>query len=329
LLVLARDSGPARAEEFPLPPELAPAVRFWIDVFTRYTLSDVVIHDGLEPGVVYQVVQGGEQPDEIARRVRATADRLVLGRLLDSPASVAPLLPDATAWPADREQVRVRVQRGLREAFADALVAKGLYRAVVEDALASEGLPPALAALPLIESSYHPGAVSPAGAAGLWQLTRDTGRRYLTIRGEVDERHDPVRASRAAARHLRALREALPSWPLALTAYNRGPAGVERARRAVGSNDLGVLVTRYRGPGFGFMARNFYAQFLAALHVARHRTTYFPEIAPARVLEYRVKRGDTLSGVARRHGVSLGVLRAKNGLRSAAIQPGQRILIRL
>jgi membrane-bound lytic murein transglycosylase D len=224
---------------------------------------------------------------------------------------------------------RLGVQRGMREAFADALVAKRLYHGIVLEALAAEGLPRGLAALPLVESSYHPGATSPAGAAGLWQLMPETGGRYLRVRGGEDERHDPVRASRAAARHLRELREALPSWPLALTAYNRGLAGVERVRRAAGSDDLGALVARYRGPGFGFSARNFYAKFLAARHVAQHRERYFPELAPARMLEYRVKRGDTLAAVARRHGVSAASLRVTNGLRSASLQPGQRILIRL
>src|SRR5262249_43735918 len=152
-----------------------------------------------------------------------------------------------------------------------------LYRPVVERALVREGLPSALAALPLVESSYHPAATSRAGAVGLWQLTRATGRRYLKIARGVDERRDPVRASAAAARHLRELREALPSWPLAVTAYNHGLSGVVRARDVVGSDDLGDIVARYRGPGFGFASRNYYAEFLAALHVMRHADTYFPD----------------------------------------------------
>jgi LysM repeat protein len=61
----------------------------------------------------------------------------------------------------------------------------------------------------------------------------------------------------------------------------------------------------------------------------QHASHYVPDLAPMRMVEYRVRRGDTLYRVARRHGVSLASLRVTNGLRSAALQPGQRILIRL
>ena len=310
--------------DFPTPAALAPAVRFWVDVFTRYASDQAIIHDRLEPWIVYEVAP--RSADVIAARVQAIEERLSLVAFAaGTPIAFPPvgLLPEAVQKP------RLRVQRGMREAFAAALAAQRLYRPMVERALRREGLPLALAALPLVESSYHPAARSEAGAVGLWQLTRQTGRRYLKIVGSVDERRDPVRASDAAARHLRELREALPSWPLAITAYNRGLYGLQQARETIGSDDLGDLVTRYRGPGFDFSSRNFYAKFLAGLHVMRHAGRYFPELAPVRMVEYQVRRGDTLSGVARRHGVSLASLRVTNGLRSAALQPGQRILIRL
>jgi membrane-bound lytic murein transglycosylase D len=310
--------------DFPTPAAMAPAVRFWVDVFTRYTCEQAVIHDRLEPWVVYQVVSGSAA--DVALQTRGTEEQLALvGFAAGGLIGFQPVGPLPGAVPVSR----VRVQRGLREAFAAALAAQRLYRPVVERALRREGLPEELGALPLVESSYHPAATSRAGAVGLWQFTPETGRRYLKIARGIDERRDPVRASDAAARHLRELREALPSWPLALTAYNRGLTGVLRARQAIGSDDLGELVARYRGPGFGFASRNYYAEFLAALHVMRHAAHYFPELAPVRMVEYRVRRGDTLLAVARRHRVSLASLRITNGLRSAPLQPGQRILIRL
>jgi len=325
----------APTDPFPTPPALAPAVRFWVDVFTRYTNDQVLVHDRFTPGAVFAVLRVTPGPDagaRIARELEAVANRLTLMRLFDPDVvrrawldTMTPVHPgDVT--PTDR----VHLQRGLREAFADALAARDLYRPVVERALEAEGLPLALAALPLIESSYHPSAVSGAGAVGLWQLSRDTARAYLRVEGDVDERRDPELASRAAARHLHALYDALGSWPLAVTAYNRGLAGVERARRALGTDDVGVLATRYwDDEAFGFASRNYYGQFLAALHVTRHRDRYFHEVPPRRMVEYRVRRGDTLFEVARRHGVSLGELCVTNGLKSADLQPGQRILIRL
>jgi membrane-bound lytic murein transglycosylase D len=315
---------PARAADpFPIPEQLAPAARFWIDVFTRYSQRDYIIHDRIEPGHVYDVVTTTGAGDEelVAARVRAVVDRLALTDLSGLDLS-SPQVPAVA--PADR----VRVQRGMREVFGAGLTEQRRFHHIVERALEREGLPIELSVLPLVESSYNPEAVSRAGATGMWQFTATTARRYLRIHGRVDERLDPVRSSHAAARHLRELREALPSWPLALTAYNHGLTGVERARRIVGSDDLGLLVSEYRGPGFGFASRNFYAEFLAARHVVEHVATYFPEQAPNRLIEYRVKRGDTIYALARRHGVTVPNLLALNGRRSK-IQPGQVLLIRL
>jgi membrane-bound lytic murein transglycosylase D len=332
LAVVLAYAGRARAAtggEFPVPSSLAPAVRFWVDVFTRWDAGQVVLHDRLRPGLVYQVIDappGGAGAARIERWRHSIGDRVILSALAAASPVRQPLITvPAVADPTGMR--RIRTQRGRREAFAQALAAYRLYAPVVKRALAAEGLPTELAALPLIESSYHPGATSPAGAAGLWQLMPDTARPYLRVSGGVDERHDPTRASVVAARHLHELLAAFGSWPLALTAYNRGQAGVEEASAAVGSTDLGTIVRHYRGPGFGFSARNFYAQFLAALHVLRHADQYFPR--PARVVEYRVRRGDTLGAVARRHGVSTAALRVTNGLRSNLLHPGQRLLIRL
>lgn len=301
LLILAAVR-PVAADELPVPPLLAPVVRFWLDVFTRWSVDDVVLHDRLEPETIYVVLRGPVPPDELDRHLALLEARVGLGR--------------------------VRAQRGLRETMADGLVASRLYGPVVESALDAEGLPRALAALPLLESSYHPWVTSRAGAVGLWQLTEATARQHeLRIMPGLDERRDPARASTAAARHLRLLRDSLPTWPLALTAYNRGATAVQRSRVAAGTNDLGELVRRRGAPGLGFAARNFYAEFVAALRVMRDRDVYFPELAPMRVVEYQVQRGDTLAGVARRHGISPRLLQAKNGLHSETLRPGMRLLI--
>lgn len=114
---------------------------------------------------------------------------------------------------------------------------------------------------------HPPRARSKAGAVGLWQFIKATGKRYLTITRRRDDRRDPIRATEAAARLLKHNYEALGSWPLAITAYNHGKEGMLAARVAVGSSAIEDIISGYTGPRFGFASRNFYAEFLAALEV--------------------------------------------------------------
>jgi membrane-bound lytic murein transglycosylase D len=318
--------GGATDSLFPTPEGLEPAVRFWVDTFTRYEHDDVVIHDRVEPGLVFDVVHRVSSDDD--PRVRERVDAVVEWlRLTTQRAARRSLFlpPSAAVDPV----ARVRIHRGARDTIAQGIVAERLFHGVVRRALAGEGLPADLAALPLVESAYHPGITSAAGAVGLWQLSTDVGERWLRIDGKVDERRDPARASLAAAGYLRELYDTFKSWPLALTAYNHGPTGVQRARDRLGTDDLGEIVRRWDGPGFGFASRNFYAEFLAARQVFRGSATYFPDLAPGRMVTYKVKRGDTLERVAKRHGVTIPSLRVTNGIRSAMIRPGQVLLVRL
>jgi hypothetical protein len=151
-------------------------------------------------------------------------------------------------------------------------VDEGLHRASkllprILTILRQHQVPAELAALPMVESTFNPAAYSKAGAAGLWQFIRSTGKQYSLISRRRDDRRDPVRATEAAAHLLRNNYEALGSWPLAIVAYNHGHAGIRAASTVVGSTAIEDIVARYNGPRFGFASKNFYAEFLAALDV--------------------------------------------------------------
>jgi membrane-bound lytic murein transglycosylase D len=118
---------------------------------------------------------------------------------------------------------------------------------------------------------------SSAGALGIWQFTRSTGREFLKITRYRDDRLDPVRSTEAAAELLLSNYQALGSWPLAITAYNYGTAGMERAASEFGS-DYVKIVQNYTGEHFGFAVKNYYAEFLAADQVYRYQDKYFPGI---------------------------------------------------
>jgi len=115
-------------------------------------------------------------------------------------------------------------------------------RAVVEPILKEEGLPPELLGLMLVESGGNLGALSPQGARGLWQFMPATARRYgLRVSYGSDERLDVERSTRAAARHLRELREQFGDWSLALAAYNAGDRAVQKAIRRGKTADFATL----------------------------------------------------------------------------------------
>lgn len=336
---------------FPLPPSLEHAVRFWIQIYGVYECNQYVFHDMENLSVVYEVARieslDPERPDmELGPEQKAFLQQKKdsYRRLLEALAS-----PETDFDRLSAEQKRifdlfggirarevyaraagnVRAQKGQKNRFRKGLERKGRYLEFVHRALRSQGLPLELAALPQVESCYNYKALSSAGAAGIWQFTRPTGRLFLRIDRAIDERLDPIRSSEAAARLLRRHWEELGSWPLAITAYNHGLGGMQKARAALGTSDIGEIVARYRGPYFGFASRNFYAEFLAALHVMEHATEYFGEVrpeSPIRFEEVQLPHSSSLPLIARRLGVPVADLSALNpGLLPAMLTGANRL----
>lgn len=289
------------AETFPQPEELQPDIDFWVDIFTQYTTDQGVLHDSRNLGVVYEHIDFSAGLDRRARQRAVSRRREVLKAALNALASgkrdklseleahVLSLWPDDVSSSTLASAAKqIRYQQGLQDRFREGLIRAGRWRAYIHKEFTTLGVPVELAALPHVESSYNPNARSHVGASGIWQFTRSTGRRFMRVDHVLDERNDPFAATRGAGKLLAYNYSITGNWPMAITAYNHGLAGVRRAMREYGDTAYVDILRKYKGRTFGFASRNFYVAFLAAKHVDQNVEQYFPGLVPERPTEYAV-----------------------------------------
>ncbi len=324
---------------FPQPPALDRDVNFWIRVYTEIGTNAGFLHDQYNLGVVYETLQFG--PDTNARqreRLVAAARERIVAALRRIATATGPLSPEdqhiRDMWGDGYSPARllsaiedVRFQLGQADRFRAGLVRSGLWQDHIVETLSDLGMPTELAVLPHVESSFNAAAYSKAGAAGLWQFMRSTGRRYMRIDSAVDDRMDPFRATEAAAQLLTFNYRLLGTWPLALTAYNHGAEGMRRAKEQVGSDDIVKIVRNYHSPSFGFASRNYYVSFLAALTVDRNPEKYFGPIkreSGARFREVTMPGFVPVSALTHALHISADQLRQLNPALLPACWEGQR-----
>ena len=278
----------AQISVLPRPAELEPDIQFWVRVYTEVSTQSGFIHDSQHLGVVYRIVRFR---DGVSRRERTRQLNQAYGEVRETLAVLADgkragltaeeqrflaLWPEGVSNSELRAlSGRLRFQLGQSDRFRAGLIRSGIWRSYIEEVLAERGLPPELVALPHVESSFDPTAYSKVGAAGMWQFTRSTGLRYMRIDHIVDERRDPFISTVAAARLMENNHDVLQSWPLAITAYNHGQAGMRRAVRQLGTDAIETILRNYEGRTFGFASRNFYVAFLAAVQVDADYEQYF------------------------------------------------------
>ena len=148
----------------------------------------------------------------------------------------------------------------------------GRYKAMIEETLKQEGVPQDLIYLAQAESGFQPLALSRAGARGMWQFMAQSGELYgLERNWWVDDRQDPVKATQAAARHLKDLYNQFGDWYLAMAAYNSGAATVQHAVERTGYADFWELYKRGVLPQ---ETRNYVPIILAVTIIAKNPEQY-------------------------------------------------------
>lgn len=291
---------PVTPAYFPVPEVIQPNIAFWKKVYSKYTTRQLIIHDAWDLTKIYEVHALPAGVSAFSRRGRRMAKqgkhkiknillnfsrgRLPSGALEEKVWSS--FGPNPTKDAFKKAAYNVRNQVGQADRFRKGVIRSGLYLTHIQKIFAEYELPPQLAYLPHVESSFDYKAYSKVGAAGIWQFMRSTGRMYMKVGYTIDERRDPIRATVAAAKLLRSNYKSLKSWPLAITAYNHGPSGMRRAVRKVGTKDYGVIYKNYKSRSFGFASRNFYSEFLAAQEIANNHEKYFGAITLENPLSY-------------------------------------------
>lgn len=288
---------------FEVPPGIRKRVDFWAGIYSKYTTDQGVIHDSVHVEVVYESIDFSaiSKNESLTLRQKARErEKLIKGRRAEIEERLKRLATlasseglsgedlriwklwegydDVQKFAAAAKKGRVRFQLGQKDKFILGIYYSGRYIREMERIFKERGLPIELTRLPFVESSFNIFARSKVGASGVWQFMRRTARPYMMVNRDVDERNDPMEATRASARLLKSNYQLLQSWPLAVTGYNHGPYGVRGIVNKLGTRDIAEIINRYSSRTFGFASENFYACFLAALEVERNARRYFGDV---------------------------------------------------
>jgi membrane-bound lytic murein transglycosylase D len=331
-------------EDFPKPAKLVPRVEFWKRVYTEVGTDGGFLHDPDDLRLVYERIslpngrwdKAGYRHVEarkkhVARVLRTLANGKRGGLSEEEQRILALFETPVSTRALNSAAAKVRFQLGQSDKFRAGLARQGRWDAHIRQVFAERGLPTELGALPHVESSFNPAARSSVGASGIWQFMPSTGRLYMRVDSAVDERNDPFMATVAAARLLKSNYDAIGSWPLAITGYNHGLGGMQRAARKLGTKDIAVIIERHQSRSFGFASKNFYASFVAAMEIDREPEKYFgavrrdPPEDPEWVMLDAYYRPST---VANAFGVSIDALREVNPAVSESVWSGRRHLPR-
>ena len=163
-------------------------------------------------------------------------------------------------------------QKHARHYMQMVLERRGIYEQMISEELRKAGLPQDLIYLAAGESAFNPFALSNKGAKGIWQFMLGTGSLYGLKRNRwVDEREDPAKSTRAAARHLKELYQTFGDWYLAMAAYDSGPVTVQRAIERTGYADFWALRKLHALP---LETENYVPIFIATALIAKDPKAY-------------------------------------------------------
>ena len=325
--------------KFPSPGPIRDQVRFWEAIFGKYTQQEAVIHDVNMPHIIIDVVNFDIFMKKHNRKTpytRKEKNKLTKKYIKRYTLAIQRIQQEGkkaiqrgamekrvyNVYRRDRRgylallkgKARLRSQTGLKDEFERAAKRAQNYLPYMERIFRKHRLPTDLTRMVFVESMFNLNAYSKVGASGIWQFMPRTGRRFMTVNKWIDERNSPLKATEAAAKLLKANYEALRTWPLAITAYNHGVAGLQTAKRRLGTSNFGVIVQRHKSRTFGFASRNFYGEFLAARNIYnRQFVKKFPKkYNPLGISKVVITQPTTLRQIMRRTSITKNMIQTHN-----------------
>lgn len=238
--------------------------------------------------------------------------------VVDAPATVAEefSVPDIPTYTNKKIEAFIHMYtHRKRHVFEQAIERHGKYMPMIRRIFKEEGLPLNLAYLAVVESNFNPRARSHANALGLWQFMSYTGRVYgLSNSWWHDERYDPEKSTRAAAKYLKALYKEFGEWELALAAYNSGSGrvrgAIRRAKRRGLSTDYWSLKLPRETRGY---VPTFFAANILFANLEAYGFSQLPQDEePVKRFPLEVPGGVTLGQVAQVTGFDSDLLAELN-----------------
>ncbi len=234
------------------------------------------------------------------------------------------------------ERVQTEIDRFTKSSeksfFIESYKRSGRYRPMMVSALKEAGLPLELSWLPLIESGFKVNALSRARALGLWQFIPSTGYKFGLKRNQfIDERIDPVKATKAAISYLKELHQIFGDWSTVLAAYNSGEGQVLRVIRSQNINYLDNFWDLYER--LPLETARYVPRFLATLHIVKNLEKYgFDSLPVEPPWDYEVvsvSKQVHLRDVAKKIGTTEKALRGLNPELRYRILPPEKYPLRV
>lgn len=307
VLSILQDRDNKISDKFKVPKYFFNAVRFWFGIYTQYNSTHVLVHDRKNLKLIYDVMDFSELAQSDLNRFvknkltnKYSEERVQYFKKLLLALSKNQKTSDKSAKkvinliklsglriPKDQRSAQkfysglienLRTQTGQQDMIYRGVLNSIPYFPFMESFANDFELPREILAIPFLESSFNLSARSKVGASGIWQIMPIIEKKIISKDKRIDGRINPFLATIAAFHLLKQNYRILERWDLSVTAYNSGTKHMVKAEKVLGVNNpsLEYIFTHYEHPHLGFASKNFYAEFLALVHVLAYKNLLFP-----------------------------------------------------